>query len=191
MDINKTLCKQCDVCTDYVYERISKNGDLISFQYCEGNKEYVPVSNWYIQKDGYAYSTKRINGKKTFFHTLFKKDKTMYIDHIDGNRQDNRLRKLRELTPLCNNQNNHYSKKTSRFAGVFWNKKRGKWQSRTAMGKHGRKGSKFFGTFDTEEEAYHAYVTGLRELGLTVNTQVPCFKDYEKWLDDRKQTTLI
>lgn len=184
-------CKHCKECKEYTYERLSKKGEPITFLYCEGNKEEVNLSNWYIQKDGYAYSTGRINGKKIFFHVLFKKDKTMYIDHINGNRCDNRLKNLRECTPLCNNQNNHYAKKTSKYIGVFWNKKLSKWQSRTALGKQGRKGSIHFGYFDTEEEAYHAYVTGLRSNGLEVNTLHPCYKDYEKWLSDKCQTVLI
>jgi len=190
MDINKTLCKQCPTCRDYVYERYDKKGVPIMFQYCEGNKEYVDLSNWYITKDGYAYSTKKIDGKKRLFHTLFKKEETQVIDHIDGFRNDNRLRKLREITPLCNAQNNHYVKKTSEYVGVHWNKAHKRWVACSHRGKQGKGGTYHFGYFKTEEEAYDAYVRGLKAVGKTVNTQLPCHKKYLKWLSEKSQVTL-
>lgn len=51
-----------------------------------------------------------------------------YIDHINGNRSDNRLCNLREAT---NKQNQHNAKlrkdNTSGIKGVSWNKKDKKW----------------------------------------------------------------
>ena len=192
VDIDKTLCKQCGECRDYLYRRIDRKGNLIEFQYCEGNKEYVDLSEWYIQKDGYVYSTRHIkDGRKTFFHTLFKKNNANVIDHIDGYRTDNRLMKLREITPTCNSQNIHLTKVTSKFPGVYFNRKRGKYIANIHKGKGGRLGMFCCGAFDSEYEAYDAYVKTLRSLGMTVNTQIPAYKDYIRWLHRTKQTTLV
>ena len=52
------------------------------------------------------------------------------VDHINGDRQDNRLVNLREVSHLENMQNKRlYSNNKSGHAGVFFNKDRGKWQA--------------------------------------------------------------
>lgn len=186
-----SLCRHCRNCKDYVYERFTHKGNHVFFQYCEAGRPFVELSEWYLQKDGYAYSTSKIEGHKRLFHTFFKTDDTMYIDHVDGDRADNRLRKLKELTPLQNNQNTHFVSKTSRFVGVHWDKKNHKWRAHTKFGKYGRKGSKHFGLFDCEEEAYHAYVTGLKKIGREVNTDTHSHQLYLEWLDKKAQTKLI
>ncbi len=188
--MNKTLCKHCDNCQSFEYERINRKGEPQNFLYCNGNKEDVNLGNWYIQKDGYAYSTNKIGEKKRLFHTLFKTDEFKVIDHANGIRNDNRLCNLREITPLCNAQNKHYMKRTSEYPGVHYNKKNGKWVASTHLGKQGRDGFKRYGFFDTQEEAYHAYVTGLKADGRTVNTQIPVYQKYKEWLAERSQTTL-
>jgi len=187
----KSLCKHCEECKTFEYERIDRKGHPQRFLYCNGNKEQVSLSKWYIQKDGYAYSTSYIDGRKLFFHVLFKEDECKVIDHHNGVRNDNRLCNLREITPLCNAQNKHYIKRTSEYPGVHYNKKTRKWIASTHIGKQGRDGFKRYGIFDTEEEAYHAYVTGLKRDGRTVNTQIPVYQKYLDWLSKRSQTTLI
>lgn len=187
----KTLCKHCETCKTYEYERIDRKGHPQRFLYCNGNKDEVGLSNWYIQKDGYAYSTGRINGKKIFFHTILKDDDTKVVDHINGFRIDNRLRNLRLVTPLQNAQNTHYVKKTSRFPGVHWNKKMRKWVSQAKKGKQARNGYFHLGTFDDEYEAFHSYVQFIRSTGLEVDHNPKYWFDYENWLSERSQTTLI
>ena len=188
--INNTLCKHCSECKTYEYERFDRKGQPQRFLYCEGNKEQVSLSNWYITKDGYAYSTGKVGERKRLFHTLFKTDEFKVIDHHNGVRNDNRLSNLRMITPLCNAQNKHYLKRTSEYPGVHYNKKTEKWIASTHLGKQGRDGFKRYGSFDTELEAYHAYVTGLRKDGRTVNTQIPAYKKYLDWLSEKSQTNL-
>ena len=191
-DAGGYLCKHCNTCQEYTYERLSKKGKLITFQYCEEGKQQVGLSNWYIQKDGYAYSTKRVkNGKKVFYHSLFNDDPTLVVDHINGVRNDNRLKNLRVITPLSNAQNNHYVKKTSRFYGVCWNKKMNKWVASTKRGKQGRQGVFHLGTFDSEFQAFHEYVKFLKNEGVTYFEDYPAWGEYLDWLDKRAQTTLI
>ena len=52
------------------------------------------------------------------------------IDHINGNRSDNRIENLRDVSQSCNSKNQKISTKNkSGVIGVCWNKAMGKWRS--------------------------------------------------------------
>ena len=52
------------------------------------------------------------------------------IDHIDGNRQNNRIENLRLANRFENSQNKRINKNnTSGVKGVFWHKKASKWKA--------------------------------------------------------------
>ncbi len=52
------------------------------------------------------------------------------VDHINGNKSDNRWRNLRHVTHACNMQNQKmYSTNTSGFTGVSYRKRSGKWEA--------------------------------------------------------------
>lgn len=52
------------------------------------------------------------------------------IDHIDGDRSNNRLHNLREATHIENMQNKAtYKNNTSGYTGVYWNDKTCKWHA--------------------------------------------------------------
>jgi hypothetical protein len=54
----------------------------------------------------------------------------LQIDHIDGNRQNNRIENLREVTGSQNNMNSKIrSNNTSGVKGVWWSKEKRKWRS--------------------------------------------------------------
>ena len=193
--MKKSLCKHCNTCKDFEYFRFDRKGNLQCFQYCKGGAEEVALSEWYIQKDGYAYSTKGINGRKTFYHTLFKKNSEMIIDHINGDRTDNRLRMLREISPSENSQNNilwKHKRITSKYPGVYWNRHDECWmciarkykQNNPDHVKLQKQG------FKTEEEAFEQYIKFLKELGREVNTETEAYKDYLKWKGEQQQSTL-
>ena len=78
----------------------------------------------------------------------------MQVDHINGNKLDNRKENLRLAT---NQQNQHNVGKrknnTSGYKGVSWYRKRKKWK---AAIKHNKK-SIHLGYYDTPEEASRAY----------------------------------
>ncbi len=192
--IKKSLCKHCNNCEDFEYVRFDRKGNLQCFQYCKGGADEVKLSEWYIQKDGYVYSTRQIDGKKSFYHTLFKKDKDMIIDHINGDRTDNRLRMLREITPSCNSQNIRWEHKrvTSRFPGVYWNRKNECWMCSARKHKASNPNSyvKHKGGFKTEFEAFDYYLKLLKEMGRTINTQTEVYQDYLAWKGEQQQTTL-
>lgn len=81
---------------------------------------------------------------------------TVDIDHINGNRADNRLCNLREATRAQNMQNLRGPVVTNKsgFLGVDFNKSSGSWRAQIRI--NGVK--KYLGVFDTPEKANHAYL---------------------------------
>jgi hypothetical protein len=85
------------------------------------------------------------------------------IDHINGNRSDNRIANLRLATPLENNRNQgKRSGTSSAYKGVSWYKRKKKWVAQIRM--NGR--STHLGYFHDEEAAHYAYcAAAAREFG--------------------------
>lgn len=77
------------------------------------------------------------------------------IDHINGDRTDNRIVNLREASWHLNGQNRRVAKRgsSSGYLGVTFVKKRGRYRAAIALGE-----------FDTAEEAYAVYVEAKRRL---------------------------
>lgn len=78
----------------------------------------------------------------------------MFIDHINGFRDDNRISNLR----VCTHQQNHFnrtkqSNNKSGYKGVSWHKQKQKWVTQIKV--EGR--NKFLGFFDDPREAYKIY----------------------------------
>lgn len=78
-----------------------------------------------------------------------------FTDHINQNGLDNRKSNLR----LCNQSQNMANvkpikNKSSKYKGVYWNKKEHKWYVQI---KNKKFGNIFLGVFDNEEEAGRAY----------------------------------
>ena len=82
------------------------------------------------------------------------------IDHIDGNRTNNRLSNLRDVTPSENNQNQRRPRghTASGFLGV--SRQRCRWKAEIKTGGLRR----FLGTFDSPEAAHAAYLSAKREI---------------------------
>ena len=83
------------------------------------------------------------------------------IDHINGDRADNRLANLREATSAENKQN--LAKRTDNktgFTGVYFEKRVGLWEARVM--KNGR--SYGAGYYETREQAAAAYARKKREI---------------------------
>ncbi len=85
------------------------------------------------------------------------------IDHINGNRSDNRFENLRDVPLSVNSQNQRISQKDKKLGqslGVGWHVLAGKWIARISVsGKE-----KHLGLFDTEDAAHEAYLKAKRIL---------------------------
>lgn len=85
------------------------------------------------------------------------------VDHINGDRTDNRIVNLRLATRAENMQNElraRASNKSSGLLGASWSKAASRWAA--GIKKNGKK--THLGLFDTPEEAHAAYVTAKREV---------------------------
>jgi len=84
-----------------------------------------------------------------------------FVDHINGNKTDNRLCNLRLATNKQNQENRPAPKNTtSGYRGVCWHKTAQKWMARVCH--HGKRET--IGFFDTAESAYEAYKARVQQI---------------------------
>lgn len=124
------------------------------------NEDYDKLvnSNWYYSN---GYAKKSVKNESTgkwryiYLHRLITDvPRKIQIDHINGNRLDNRRENLRFCTNAENGKNRKISKNnTSKFKGVFFYKKGNSWRSMIRV--DGRR--IFLGDFGSAEAAYEAY----------------------------------
>jgi hypothetical protein len=86
------------------------------------------------------------------------------IDHINGDKIDNRLANLRDVSAAENRKNvSKQSNNTSGACGVCWYARDGKWQAQIKIGGKQR----YLGRFATRDAAIAARLAASRELGFT------------------------
>lgn len=87
------------------------------------------------------------------------------VDHIDGDKKNNRWDNLRCVSRAVNLQNqtraHRREGRTSTYLGVSWKAERQKWAATISVGK-GK--TKHLGYFDEEVAAHHSYVNAKRQL---------------------------
>jgi hypothetical protein len=110
--------------------------------------------NWRATGGDSSYACCEIGGKKVYMHRLIMNPPAgMVVDHINGNRWDNRRGNLRVCTQAENLRNSRKSRGTSRFKGVFWDAVRRKW--RAIIRYQGK--TVHLGRFSDEVKAARAY----------------------------------
>lgn len=125
--------------------------------------EIFSKQKWHISSTGYAVRRPYIRGTGRkgqkcqtirLHREILKVPDGLYIDHINGNRLDNRKSNLRIATSKQNIANASAKKNTSSaFKGVHRDSHARKWQSQ--ISRNGK--SSYLGNFDTEIEAARAY----------------------------------
>jgi hypothetical protein len=121
-----------------------------------GIKTGVPLGTC----NGFGYLRITVLGKSFYAHRLA----WMYvhgqwpvgqIDHINGNKTDNSIKNLRDVSLQANLQNKvkAQANSESRILGVSWHKKAKKWQAHICVYKQ----RKYLGLFENIEDAEKAY----------------------------------
>lgn len=110
---------------------------------------------WHKSKQGYCIS--QINRSPVRFHRLIFNisNKKQQVDHVNGNKLDNRKINLR----ICNNQENSFNKdknknNTSGYKGVYWDGDRNKWRASIQFNGKSIKSPK---RYNNPEEAFNWY----------------------------------
>ena len=122
---------------------------------------FMQIEN--VKKDG--YSTFKYKGKKYLAHRVAWFIHTggwpvNQIDHINGNRSDNRIANLRDVDNKTNMHNQKKPQKGNKsgFLGVFWNAQRNNWTARICLNKK----RKYLGGYSTASESHFAYLEAKR-----------------------------
>lgn len=117
-----------------------------------------------------SYLCGRTGGKTYYAHRIIWKwlygDEPKFIDHINQNRQDNRVENLRAVSKSENCRNTSIGKRnTSGHLGVQWDTRRKCWRAEIKVNKK----NIHLGRFTTKEEAVQARKTAEREHGFHPN----------------------
>lgn len=138
-----------------------------SFTYCQDTGVLIRNSNGNHMNGTDAYGYIQLGYKKKMYkaHRViwaivngeFPKG---YIDHINGNRTDNRIKNLRVVTHQQNihNQQKINKKNKSGYTGVCWNKKSAKWQSCISVNRK----TIYLGVFEDPKVAHQVYLKAKR-----------------------------
>lgn len=144
--------------------------------YEDGSIDRVNLRSGRINRTFGTYHTKgyrqvTLGGKTIKTHRLIAEafleefSEELQVDHIDGDKENNRPSNLRMVT---NKQNCRAAKRvkdgaSSKYRGVTWNKARKKWVARI-----GPAGSMFVGSFDDEVEAALQWNVAARNIGYSL-----------------------
>lgn len=94
--------------------------------------------------------TRRVQAHRLAYFKTHGVPPTGAIDHINGDRTDNRAENLREATPTTNGKNRRKNaNNTSGFNGVYYCKETRKWRAYVASGRK----TEWLGYYSTAEEA--------------------------------------
>jgi hypothetical protein len=134
-----------------------RNGKLERIDLRRTDGKWKVVEN--KSNDGNGYCRVGFNGRMVLYHVIVwilstGKDipQGMEIDHINGNKTDNRIENLRIVTKR-ENQQNRKKHRAGRLVGATYCKERNDWRSHIVIDKN----KIFLGCYKTEQEANEAY----------------------------------
>lgn len=119
--------------------------------------ETLDKTSW-CYSHGYAIRRQSLGYKKSknvYMHRQIMgvEGKHIQVDHINGDRLDNRRENLRVCNQTQNNHNTHKPKSKSGYKGVVWVEDHKKWRAYITLNKK----VKVLGYFKTAKEAAKAY----------------------------------
>ena len=141
-----------------------RDGKLERVDLRRKDNKWKQVKLWVNATNGYCQV--QFNGRVVYYHTIIwilstSKDipEGMGIDHINGNKIDNRIENMRLVTQRINTQNKKVHRDGQLFGGAF-NKQVGKYIAKIQIsGKQIH-----IGCYDTELEAHEAYKIACRHI---------------------------
>jgi poly-beta-hydroxyalkanoate depolymerase len=113
----------------------------------------------------YGYRVSRVDMEKFYVHRLIwvfhnGSLNDLDVDHIDGNRDNNKIENLRLVNSQKNNQNIRQARKTNALGVLGVSMKFGKFCAQISLNKK----VKHLGLFDTAEDAHSAYLEAKRKI---------------------------
>lgn len=115
----------------------------------EEDMNFYLSQKWYVHVRGYI-----ANNKGQLLHRLLlKAPKGYVVDHINGDKKDNRRTNLRLCKQSDNLRNANKKQGTSKYKGVSKHSQTGRWTAHITV----KYKTKHLGCFDTEEQAAEAY----------------------------------
>lgn len=120
--------------------------------------EQISSFKWRLDGQGYARRTSREkNGKRKeirLHRHLMDAEKDKFVDHINGDKLDNRLCNLRTVTKSQNTFNkSKHADSYSKYKGVTWRERDKQWVAKIGF----EHTIKYLGMFESEEKAAIAY----------------------------------
>jgi hypothetical protein len=138
----------------------------------DDNFGWLNSFKWFAHKDDFKYNNgyyavKKINkGGKSYMQCMHRlilniNDSKLLVDHINGNKLDNRKENLRIATKSENGRNrDRQSNNKSGFKGVHWNKQFGKYRAQIMLNNK----TTYIGLYTNPVEAAKAYDLKAKEL---------------------------
>lgn len=130
----------------------------------EDDYNFVKSLNLSIETKGYCQMRKQVNLKRKAYQLhriLMNAPHNMEVDHINGNKLDNRKCNLRIVSHSENCKNMpKFKSNTSGYKGVTFRKDSNNWEAYISNNKR----KIYIGTFNCPTVAWFAYVRAAREL---------------------------
>lgn len=113
-----------------------------------------------IKISGFGYAFYYENKKAHYIHKILLGNPKAIVDHINGNKLDNRRSNLRVVSRADNRANSKPQRNKSGYRGVYWRSDRGKWIARIHEGKN----YLYIGSYGDVKEAALAWNDKAKEL---------------------------
>jgi hypothetical protein len=148
-------------------ERLNYDAETGIFTWRTTRNQKYKVGAQVGSDDMYGYKTVRLSDKSYKLHRLawlyvYGDWPSGDIDHINGDRSDNRIVNLRDVSRKTNLQNQRKApnNKSTGMLGAYFDKSRNRFYSRISIDDK----SIHLGTFKTAQEAHDAYIQAKRHL---------------------------